>query len=65
MDKNKEYKEIINQMVEEVIEPTGIDEEIIMSQTGCSLERASMVLRMFNNNIVDSIMFLIDLFLNL
>lgn len=48
-------------MVEEVIEPTGIDEEIIMSQTGCSLERASMVLRMFNNNIVDSIMFLIDI----
>lgn len=49
-------------MVQEAIVPSGqIDEELVISQTNCTLEEAIIVLRMHNYDIVDSIMYLTHL----
>jgi NACalpha-BTF3-like transcription factor len=49
-------------MFQEAVFPSGtVDEELVISQTNCTLEEAIIVLRMHNYDIVDSIMFLIHL----
>jgi NACalpha-BTF3-like transcription factor len=49
-------------MVQEAVFPSRrIDEELVMSQTNCSLEEAIIVLRMHNYDIVGSILYLVHL----